>query len=196
MLKKIGNFLKQPLGTGILIVVVTSLFQQYGWKAQQRYLDEQWKTQQRYLNEQLNINATREQKHKFIDDITVAIGKLLTSYGIVAGAHREKVPMPQLSQILKQYNLIQREWDTSEDLLKLRMKTAFSDQKIQSDWSALLNKLGTLDSQVHRLNEFNTNDVSQTHEDQTALLQQTIKEAEAQLASMNQAMTDTVSTVP
>lgn len=172
------DFLNQPLVAGILILIGTSLLQQLGWRSQQKY-----------INGQLRANAVREQKQNIIDQVTIAVGKLLTSYASIVGAHEEKVKTPQMNVTIDQYHVLQREWDQAEDLLKLRIQTYFSLPQIQSNWSSLLDRLGELDSQIHQLHEFNTMDPSDAHQKQITLCRDTITDLEKQLAAMTGVMT-------
>jgi hypothetical protein len=177
--RKILDFLNQPLVAGILILIGTSLLQQWGWRSQQRY-----------INEQLRANAVREKKQNTVDEVTVGVGKLLTSYASIVGAHEEKVKTPQLDQTIDKYHELQREWDQEEDLLKLRIQTYFSVPQIQTAWSLLLDRLGELDSQIHQLHEFNTMDTSEAHQKQITLCRNTITDIEKQLAAMTGIMTN------
>lgn len=176
--KKLWNFIKQPLGTGVLILIGSALLQQWGWK---------W--QQRYLGEQFRAAATQEQKHKTIDQVTESVGKLLTAYAMIVGAHEENVSTTQLNATIDKYHELQREWDQSEDLLKLRMTTLFPIPQIQSDWKTLLEKLGLLDSHIHDLEDFSTTDASAGHQQQIALSRSAISEIEKLLSEMNSRMT-------
>lgn len=180
-MKKILRFINQPLAVGFLILVSTSLFQQWGWRSQQNW-----------IAKQSRASAAVQQKQTTIDQVTVAVGKLLTSYASIIGAHREKVKTKQLNETIDQYHALQREWDQGEDMLKLRMHTCFPGTKIESDWSSLLDRLGELDSEIHKLHDFDTTDLSEAHLKQITVCGQTITDVEQRLASMTSAMTDYV----
>lgn len=192
MWKKIGDFLKQPLGTGVLIVIATGSLQQWNWRAQQKELNELWKSQQEQLNEQLRTNTLREKKEKTIEEITVSVGKLLTASATIVGAHEGELKTEQLNRTLDEYHELQREWDKAEDVLKLHMRTYFSTPQIQADWSAILDKLGELDSQIRDLHDFNTDDGSKPHQDQKDLCRKIIQEIQDRLAALNGVMTGTL----
>lgn len=133
-----------------------------------------------------------QQKQTTIDQVTVAVGKLLTSYASIIGAHREKVKTTQLNETIDKYHVLQREWDQGEDLLKLRMHTCFPSTKIESDWSVLLDRLGELDAEIHKLHEFETTDPSEAHLKEITLCGERVTDVEQRLAAMTGAMTDYV----
>ncbi|HXU37582.1 MAG TPA: hypothetical protein VN937_14570 [Blastocatellia bacterium] len=177
--KKKTPWYNQPLWVGIFILIGTFAIQQWGWKDQQKFIAQQSK-----------VTATVARAEATTEQVTQAVGKALTASASIVGAHEARVNKSQLNEAIDSYHQLLREWDQSEDLLKLRIRTSFPVPPIESAWTSLLDQLGELDSEVTRLDKFNTTDTSDAHLQQIDHCRKIIKDIEQQLTVVTHLMTE------
>lgn len=169
----------QPLPVGLLILLVTFLLQEWGWK-----------TQQKFITEQTNKSAAIAQTQGTIEEVTNSVGRLLSASAIIVGAHEAKLKKPEVNEGVDRYNALQAEWDQNVSVLKLKIRDYFKRADVELAWSSLLDRLGDLDSEIMDLHSFSTGDPSESHSDQIRVCRATLTELEERLANMTALMTD------
>jgi len=169
------RYVNQPLSAGVLIVLASTFIQHRYWVAQQRFLMDR---------EDVTVMIETEEQ------VTGAVGKVLSASAIVVGAHERRFQTEQLNQVIDKYAELQLEWDKGEDLIKRRLRAHFFAPNVDHEWSLVLDTLGELDAAIDRLDSFGTADSSEPHRDQIARCRELITKTETALARLTRLMTD------
>jgi len=147
-----------------------------------------WISQQKFLVQQATLSKRLELSNAAVEDLVRAVGRLITASASVVAAHERGFDRRQLNETIDHYNVLQDEWDQSEEVLKLKLRTYFPQAEIDAQWHDLRLKLGALDAEIVTLHGFSTSDASAAHRAQFAACRKSMKEAEDSLARLSTAM--------
>jgi hypothetical protein len=169
---------------GILVLLISTFVQERYWKSQQVFLADQTLAKQR-----LDAAVSTQ------EEMAKVVGRLIAANALLVGAHESQLAKKQYNEVIDQHNLLQREWDLSEETLQLHMTVYFQTPEIQKAWLDVRELLGQLDDELSDLEEFTPDKPSEKQTEQIKQCRTTIDETEKGLAMLAQLMSAYIETL-
>jgi hypothetical protein len=173
--------INQPLAVtvigGLLVFVISAFIQ-----------DRYWIKQQRFSARQVLISKTIDAATASESEIVDRVGKLISSYALIVGAHEHNLSEAELEEDRQKFNRMQLDWDVSEDLLKLKLRLYFASPQVQKEWQKIEDLLATLDEEIAKLFAIPIAERSSKHQKSLEECRSLITKTEAALADLGSSM--------
>jgi len=147
-MKKLAEFLNSPFGLLIAGAIISGLLVQY---IASKWQQKNWLFQQRFTAESAKFDKELEQKYKILEEINGSVAEILTHSQDVTVGYMKQVPAKQREEEILNYNEAQMKWEKNFRIHTIRIKTFFTDKKLQTMWDDIKKERDSLDVALYLL---------------------------------------------